>query len=83
MRQEQMREGRKGKTPKEETACESNLGHTVKNGMTVIRVSDGALLVAASDNERIEERIFYCRRLSGNLRRRFLCRRFYLAGNLL
>ena len=28
---------RKGKTPKEEMTCESSLGHTVKNRMTVIR----------------------------------------------
>ena len=33
----------KGDTPKEETACKSNLGHTVKSRMTVIRFPDGAL----------------------------------------
>lgn len=43
MQQVQTRERRKGKTPKEEMACESSLGHTVKNCMTVIRLSDGAL----------------------------------------
>ena len=35
--------GRKGGTPKEEMTCQSSLGHTVKNRMTVIRVPDGAL----------------------------------------
>ena len=29
-------EGGKGKTPKEEMTCQSILGHTVKNCMTVI-----------------------------------------------
>lgn len=29
-------EERKGKTPKEEMSCVSNLGHTVKSRMTVI-----------------------------------------------
>lgn len=29
-------EKRKGKTPKEEMTCKSNLGHRVKNSMTVI-----------------------------------------------
>ncbi|MBQ2802636.1 MAG: hypothetical protein IJF07_01910 [Lachnospiraceae bacterium] len=29
-------EEEKGKTPKEEMSCVSNLGHTVKNRMTVI-----------------------------------------------
>lgn len=43
MRQEQVRESRKGKTPKEEITCESSLGHTVKNCMTVTRYSGGAL----------------------------------------
>lgn len=43
MRQEQVRERRKGKTPKEEITCESSLGHAVKNRMTVIRYSGGAL----------------------------------------
>lgn len=43
MRQEQVRERRKGKTPKEEITCESSLGHAVKNRMTVIRCSGGAL----------------------------------------
>ena len=33
----------KGDTPKEETACKSNLGHTVKSRVTVIRLSDGVL----------------------------------------
>lgn len=35
----------KGKTPKDETICKSNLGHAVKNRMTVIRSLDGALSV--------------------------------------
>lgn len=33
----------KGKTPKEERACQSIPGHTVNNCVTVIRISDGAL----------------------------------------
>ena len=33
----------KEKTPKEETAWKSSLGHAVKSCMTVIRWSDGAL----------------------------------------
>lgn len=33
----------KGRTPKEEIFCKSNLGHTVKSCMTVIRIPDGAL----------------------------------------
>jgi len=37
MRQAQERERGKGKTPKEEMSCQSNLGHAVKNCMTVIR----------------------------------------------
>ncbi|MCI9319549.1 MAG: hypothetical protein HFH05_05650 [Lachnospiraceae bacterium] len=31
----------KGRTPKEERTCESILGHTVKNRMTVIRYRVG------------------------------------------
>ena len=31
----------KGKTPKDEMTCESILGHTVKNRMTVIRYRVG------------------------------------------
>lgn len=41
MRQEQKREGGKGKTPKEETACELSLGHAAKSCMTVIRYRMG------------------------------------------
>ncbi len=37
--------GRRGNTPKEERACCLNLGHAVKNCMTVIYVLDGALSV--------------------------------------
>lgn len=33
----------KGETPKEEAFCGPNLGHAVKNRMTVIRWADGAL----------------------------------------
>ncbi len=37
--------GRKGNMPKEESSCSLNLGHAVKNCMTVIYVLDGALSV--------------------------------------
>ena len=38
----------KGGTPKEEMTCESNLGHTVKSCMTVIRFADGVLSIVSS-----------------------------------
>lgn len=44
-------EERKGKTPKEEISCISNLGHAIKSRMTVICVT---WFTEACDNGRVE-----------------------------
>ena len=47
----------KGKTPKEERTCISNLGHTVKNRMTVIYKRMGRYLKSFFRKENFQESI--------------------------